>query len=87
MANTIKCPGCGAEMSADSRKCPVCGRRRFTGKDKAELLLLIVLIFFGCLFISSMRAMAKRMDEGVMENASITYIAELPPQENEWIIS
>lgn len=93
MAFTIKCPKCGAEMNMDSRVCPVCGKRRLTGKDKAEIVLLIVLLIFGYMFISSMRAMAKRMDNSVMDGGALrnvssgTVSAEYPTQEYQWIIS
>ncbi|MBR3282657.1 MAG: zinc ribbon domain-containing protein [Ruminococcus sp.] len=93
MAATIKCPKCGAEMNANSRVCPVCGRKRITGKDMAELFLLIILLFFGYLFIHSMRQTAKRMDKTLMEDSSCLFVssgtlsAEYPEQEIKWIIS
>jgi len=90
MAVMIKCPKCGAEMNIDSRVCPVCGRKRLTGKDKAEIILLIFLIFFGYVFISSMRKTASKMDKSVMDGGycfctgSIAEYIEYPTQENTW---
>lgn len=89
MAFTIKCPKCGTEMNADSRVCPVCGKRRLTSKDKLELILLIFLLMFGWLFIGTMRAMGKRMDRTIMNGGACChdFIEAASAGEITWITS
>ena len=82
----MKCPKCGAEMNSESRVCPECGRKRLTGKDKVEIVLLIIFIFIGYSIITAMHQTGKRMDKVAMEG-ELRISAEYPVQEDIWTIS